>query len=313
MTPPKPGVSPTKHMTRKNTWNEIEILRQAMLIGIGRHCWTNRASADQTQITADCDKGKLSTTKRLIASQKYQDIVRHIEVTLAWVAKRTMQSTIRKGVYFVRRDTVDEVCGYIDAQNSHLRDVLVPDFCATEYEPSIEAASKPASEGGLGVLFNRDDYPAKDDMPHRFGIDYSLFALSIPDELPAEVYAKESAKLRQSFAEAQDEVKFALREGVKQFVDDAANQLTGGKKFNSKTVKKLDKFFDTFHARNMTDDKALEDLVEQARKAVRGIDLKMVGKDGLGRASVAKQFSAVAAEVEKLLVDRPKRKFRFDE
>ena len=300
-------------MTRKNTQNEIEILRQAMLIGIGRHCWTNRASADQSGITADCAKDKISTTKRLIDSQKYKDICRHIEVTIQWVRDHTMQSTIRKGVYFVRRDMVDEVTGYIDAQNSHLRDVLVPDFCATEYEPSIDAASKPASEGGLGVLFNRDDYPAKDDMPHRFGIDYSLFALSIPDELPAEVYAKESAKLRQSFAEAQDEVKFALREGVKQFVDDAANQLTGGKKFNSKTVKKLDKFFDTFHARNMTDDKALEDLVEQARKAVRGIDLKMVGKDGLGRASVAKQFSAVAAEVEKLLVDRPKRKFRFDE
>ena len=313
MTPPKPGASPTNHMTRKNTQNDIAILRQAMLIGIGRHCWTNRASADQTQITADCDKGKLSTTKRLIASQKYQDIVRHIEVTLAWVAKRTMQSTIRKGVYFVRRDMVNEVCGYIDDRNIMLQEQLVPDFCDTEYEPAIEAASKPASEGGLGALFNRDDYPAKADMPHRFGIDYSLFALSIPDELPAEVYAKESAKLRQSFADAQDEVKYALREGVKQFVDDAATALTGGKMFTKKTVAKLDKFFDTFHARNMTDDAELERLVAEAKQVVRGIDLRMVGKDGIGRSVVAEQFGRITAQVEKLLVDRPKRKFRFED
>src|ERR1035437_6884909 len=97
--PPQQGASPGSTQMKKTKDSRIEILRQAMLIGIGRHCWTNRASAGYVGITADCAKDKLSTTKRLIDSQKYSDICRHIEVTLAWVSKRTMQSTIRKGVY----------------------------------------------------------------------------------------------------------------------------------------------------------------------------------------------------------------------
>ncbi len=323
------GTSPRRNETNDERTNmkndnqniqqpEVEILRRAVLFSLTTHSWRNRKQADPSKVTADCATGALNSTKRLLESDALNAIMAHLNATYNWCLARAMYSGVRRGVYFVKRDMVGEFESYIAQAGAELRDVLVPAFLA-EYEACIAGAAKPAADGGLGELFDRKDYPSPDDLAACFGFDHSWLALSVPDELPEEVNRRECAKLRASFEEAQVEVKFALREGFKALVDKARSLLVEKKSdgrqraFRQKSLEAMDKFFATFEARNMMADGELTALVCEAKSALRGIDVKKLARDSVFRGEVAERFNVVNVELEKLLVDRPRRAFLRDE
>lgn len=305
----------TKPKLNMKQETDIKILRNAMLFSLTIRAWSNRCQADDSKITAECDKSKLNTTKKLIESEALQAIMQHTNMVYNWCLARSMQSSIRRGVYFVKRDMVQTFEDFLSESQRLLDEKFVPALLA-EYAQCKANAQKPASEGGLGELYCEEDYPTPEDLRRSFCFEWSWMSLSVPNELPEEVRQRECDKLRESFQNAQTEVVYALREGFKKIVDNAANLLTAPKNgkqriFGKATVQTFEKFFDTFEARNLMDDAELKQLVNQARATVKGIKLDQI-KNGDVRADIAQQFNAVSNAMDKLLVDRPGRKFQFD-
>ncbi len=78
--------------------------------------------------------------------------------------------------------------------------------------------------------------------------------------------------------------------------------------FRDSAVGNLTEFFDRFRSLNVRSNDQLDALVEEARRAVRGIDAQDLRQgDGLRRA-VASELSRVQASLEEMLVERPRRR-----
>ena len=88
-----------------------------------------------------------------------------------------------------------------------------------------------------------------------------------------------------------------------------------GKKkiFKASSVENVRAFLDGFTDRNLADDKALEELVNQARQALTNINAKDLRKDDDLRANATKVFSDIRATLDTMIVDRPARQISFDE
>ena len=290
---------------------QVEILRRAVLFSLTCHRWSNRRQADQSQIEADCDKSKLNTTKRLIESEKLKLVDAHMNEIYNWCLARAMLSGVRRGVYFVKRDMIPTFEAKLEQARAELQPLL--DELVAEYDACKEKAKLPADQGGLGALYNELDYPNHAALRSCFSLEHTWLALSVPEELPEEVSKRECEKLRQRFEEAQTEVTLALRAGFKTVVDNACRLLKGDKKFTEKTTGTFEKFFETFQARNLMDDAALNELVSEAKSTLRELKTKDLKTNAEMRDATRAKFESVAQSLEKLLVDRPKRVIELED
>ncbi len=292
---------------------DVTVLRNAMLFSLTRHAWSNHRKADKSKFTADANKAKLNMTKRLIESAELDAITDHLNEVYNWCLARAMPSTsMRRGVYFVKKSMIPEFEAKLAEFREELRTKYVPAFMRT-YADAKAKAALPADKGGLGALFNAGDYPA--DPGSLFGLEWSWLALGVPDDLPDEIRARESAKLRESFLEAQEEIKFALREGFKTLIDHAVERLTPAadgtvKVFRDSLLTNFKDFFETFNARNLMDDAELARVVAEARAIVTGIpDADRLRTSADTRVAAMDKFAQVRSVIDGLVAEKPKRKF----
>ena len=78
-------------------------------------------------------------------------------------------------------------------------------------------------------------------------------------------------------------------------------------------MQKLRDFLATFDLRNVVDDHELREQVEKARSLLEGVSTDELRNMPLVRASVQEGMASIAAQMDVLVNDRVKRKFRFDE
>ena len=319
-----------------NTTNEIQILRNAMLFGLSRHAWGNRCQANRSKlqteetdaVTGETKAKKISkrvnATKQLIVCDEYNACIAALNDTYTWVLKRSMLATgIGRGVNLVKRSMVSEIVAKVEADRKALREQLVPALVAA-YPAAKEAAKRPVNEaepekGGLGSLYDESDYPTPEKLAASFDIEYRLFALSVPDELPEEIRAAENAKLKEMYAEVQTEAKFALREAFARMVNHATDKLTvkpgekeKGFRQNS-FVENWQEFFETFEARNLMEDSDLARLVSQAKGILSGVKPDDLKRNQELRELVATRFAEVEKVMDTLVAERPSRKFSLED
>ena len=311
-------------------------MRAATLFNLTRRAWSNRCKVGNDKLKTDetAENGiivptkvtkQVNATKRLIQCQAYDNIITHMNVTYAWCLARSMMATgVSRGVYFVRRDMVESFETYLAEAQRVLSEDLLPLFLAAYPEAKVNA-KRPVNDldpakSGLGSLYNEGDYPTAAALLESFGIEHSWFALSVPDELPEEVRVKENAKLRASFETAQQECLYALREGFNGLVSHAIGRLKVGPGEKPKIfvadsmVDGFMNFFDTFRARNLMDDAALEEVVGKAQEIVMQFapNVQHVkGSVGL-RNQIAGKLAEVKTTLDGLLKDRPVRRMVFE-
>ena len=79
------------------------------------------------------------------------------------------------------------------------------------------------------------------------------------------------------------------------------------KVFRDSAVENLGEFFQRFRSLNIGTSEQLDQLVEQAQRAVRGVQPQQLRDSGSLRQLVATQLSGVQATLDGLLVERPRR------
>ena len=133
-------------------------------------------------------------------------------------------------------------------------------------------------------------------------------------QLAPELYRQEQERVRARFEEAVQLAESAFLEEFGRLVAHLTERLTGRdddgspKVFRDSAVNNLLEFFSRFRELNVRSNPQLDALVAEAQRVVQGVapqDLR--DRDGLRRA-VATQMSRVQAELDQLIVDRPRRR-----
>jgi hypothetical protein len=174
---------------------------------------------------------------------------------------------------------------------------------------------KHAAAERLGSLYNPADYP--ETLIGLFGVSWEFPSVEPPDylvQLAPELYRQEQERMRARFEEAVQLAEAAFLEEFGRLVAHLTERLTGSdddgapKVFRDSAVNNLVDFFSRFRELNVRSNPQLDALVAEAQRVVQGVGAQdLRDRDGLRR-SVATQMSRVQAELDQLIVDRPRRR-----
>ena len=174
---------------------------------------------------------------------------------------------------------------------------------------------KEAAADRLGTLFNPADYPPS--LIGLFGVAWDFPNCEPPDYLVGlspELYEQERARVQARFEQAVELAERAFLDEFGRLVGHLCERLEGTdadgspRVFRDSAVDNLAAFFERFRTLNVRSNAELDDLVEQARRAVRGVSAQDL-REGAGlRSLVAGRLSEVRASLDALMVDRPRRR-----
>ena len=170
-----------------------------------------------------------------------------------------------------------------------------------------------AARNRLGSLFNPGDYPAS--LRGLFGIAWEFPSVEPPEylsRLSPRLFEQECQRVTSRFDEAVQLAEEAFLNELNRLVSHLTERLSGSedgkpKVFRDSAVENLGEFFSRFSQLNVRSNADLDNLVEQARRLLRGVAPQTLRDNAARRQQVASQLAGVQASLDGLMVDRPRR------
>ena len=212
------------------------------------------------------------------------------------------------GIRLIRQDRVEEFA----AQMADFRVEL--DDAVANLDRHYGELKRAAVER-LGSLYNAADYP--ETLVGLFAVAWDFPSVEPPDylmQLSPALYEQERARMEARFEEAVRLAERAFTEEFARLVEHLAERVTGlgedgqPKVFRDSAVNNLSEFFSRFRELNVRSNEQLEELVERAQRAVRGVAAQDLRDSGALRQRVASQLTQVQSALDSMLVERPRRR-----
>lgn len=168
----------------------------------------------------------------------------------------------------------------------------------------------------LGQLWNEADYPSVAQLGGLFKIEWDFPSVK-PDEqlqmIDPALYEKERQKMVARFETAASMAEDMFMVELSKLVDHLVERLQPDEEGNQKTIRSssvenLNAFFGTFEQLNLGGNSKLEGLVEKAKQAIVGVDVKELRKEGELKQNLSAKLAAVSSELDGMLVNKPRRK-----
>ena len=216
------------------------------------------------------------------------------------------------GIRLLKRDRVAEFNARMQQFRGEL-DQAVKELQQV-YQELIEAA-----QINLGTLYRERDYP--EELAGEFGLDWDYPSIEPPaylKELNPALYEQEQKRIAAKFDEAVRLTEEALSAELQDLVCHLCDKLSGSadgkpKQVRQSAVDNLCQFFDRFTEIGIRSNEQLNQLVEQAKQVVSGVDVERLKKDGDLRGSLAEKMQEVKQQIGTLVVARPTRAYRWEE
>jgi hypothetical protein len=175
------------------------------------------------------------------------------------------------------------------------------------------AALQAAARERLGTLFDPADYPLS--LRGLFAVEWDYPSVEPPEylrRLSPELYEQERQRIAGRFEEAVQLAEQAFLGELAQLVEHLTQRLTDGpegrKVLRDSAVSNLHEFFERFRTLNIHSNAELDRLVETARQALAGVAPQDLRDQAGLRQQLARQFTAVQAALDGLLVEVPRRR-----
>jgi hypothetical protein len=291
--PPTPTIEPTP---AEMAIKEKTIGLHVTISQMGR--WRQ---GDISKVTTEADKASLGLRKKAIASQAYDDLLAVRSEVEGWLKRKVGANFLRAGQYLLAIDLVQETEAYLQSMKKKQKDLL--EAFLLVYPDAVEEARE-----RLKDQFKERNYPKLESMRKRFQIEWNYFefhaAPGALKEVSAELFKSQQKKYEKLFEEAYESTRMLLRTELAEVVETLATELTpktDGKprRVYDSVYERLTDFLDYFDARNITDDKALAELVSRCRKIMKGVDLKdLRKKDSSVKEVVQNSLAAVKQKLQ---------------
>ena len=257
----------------------------------------------------DADSQLISAGKRLIDTKHtaYKAVTAiRTKITDTW--RGLTLPFPEPGVRLIKQERLDEFAATMADFKAELDDAVAN--LDRHYDELKHAAAE-----RLGSLFNAADYP--ETLQGLFDVAVDFPSIEPPDylmQLSPGLYQQEQERVRARFEEAVRLAEQAFLEEFARLVDHITDRLTGTsddgtpKVFRDSAVGNLGDFFARFRELNVRSNVQLDELVERAQQAVRGVGAQDL-RDSQGlRQRVATQLTQVQSALDGLLIDRPRRR-----
>lgn len=169
----------------------------------------------------------------------------------------------------------------------------------------------------LGTLYNEQDYPHTVIGRFSFAIEYVNVE---PDrrllDIHPEIYQREVERVRARFSEAIELTEAAFQEEFAKLVAHLADRLTPKedgtrKSISTAAIENITKFFDRMETMPIRSSQELEDLVNQAKQVMAGVDLKRLKKSDHAREEIREAMAGIMAGIDSNLSHVTTRRMRF--
>lgn len=268
-------------------------------------------------------KERMHLKKQLIVSKEYDAIKSYMGSIARWIYGRTVPSFFKEGFALVNLTGVESIEKYrrraISPADQVAADVvtlpkLVESFLAV-YPTQIEEARKVLEPVGQ---FNALDYPSVEEMRRNFSITWNWVSFTVPEGLPAELRQAETEKMEKQFSDAGEQIKSALRVGFAELVKHMQERLTSApgekaKVFRDSAIGNIQEFIETFNQRNLMNDVELAQLVARAQSVLANVTPQKLRQLDDVKKTVTSGLSEITAELEKMIVEQPGRKFDLED
>jgi hypothetical protein len=212
------------------------------------------------------------------------------------------------GVRLIKQEKLDEFAAMMADYKVELDDAVAN--LDRHYDELKHAAAE-----RLGSLFNAADYP--ETLQGLFDVAVDFPSIEPPDylmQLSPGLYQQEQERVRARFEEAVRLAEQGFLEEFARLVDHITERLSGTsddgspKVFRDSAVGNLGDFFARFRELNVRSNVQLDELVERAQQAVRGVAAQDL-RDSQGlRQRLATQLTQVQSALDGMIVDRPRRR-----
>jgi len=284
----------------------------------GQHRRIRRGEAEVISSVNNTDKpdqDQFSVGKKIFSSEHYRSAMRIAIKFDVWMHNRAVPCPLKRGTELIPVGMLDEVYAKLDqaqAEYSAEADALL-----AEYDQLKQEARQKLKD-----LYREEDYPEPNRLRQSFWVERRMFDFSPPGEakLSESVYRQERDRWQQTFAEAENEVRLALRESMLVLVSHLAERLKplpDGKKrkLHGSAVDKVVEFLDLFDRRNVLNDNELKVLVAKARQVLSADNMmtEALREDETIRNIVGRRMEEVKTGLNALIESGPARVISFDE
>lgn len=292
---------------------------QAVAISVTFRRLGDKREGDMSEVTTSADKDMTRIVKNLFANTdkesakctEYDAIRAFDSATYNYILSQTVALLGRRNVRLLRADTCQSVDEYLNLR-SRERQGLVTAFVKV-YPAIIEAA-----QAKLGAQFQATDYIDTDNVASKFSMTWDYLALGVPENLPDAVKTIVAAKAEKQWMDAAADIRDGLRQGMADLVDHLTERLKAKDndkkaRFHDSTISKVLEFIDALEKRDMTNDKALQEVASQARDMIKDASPKDIREDAGSRADMIRKMAEVKAATDALLKPVKTRVFRLED
>jgi hypothetical protein len=212
------------------------------------------------------------------------------------------------GVRLIPQDKVEGFASIMGDYRTELED-------AARHLHEHYAELKHTAAGRLGTLFHEGDYPPS--LLGLFGVSWDFPSVEPPAylvQLSPSLYMAEQERVRARFDEAVRLAEQGFIEEFARLVDHITERLSGTgdngspRVFRDSAVGNLSDFFQRFKELNVRSNAQLDELVERAQRAVRGVGAQDLRDNASLRERVTRQLGQVQTALDGMIVDRPRRR-----
>lgn len=294
-----------------------DIFAKAICLKLDMGCLGVSKKLGSTQIEVDADKNRISASKSILSSPQLDAIKREQALLSKTIRNICLPSILKAGVFLLPIASIADVDQILTEAQANILGILVPAFL--EAYPNLVEADKLSLRG----TYNAADYPPISKVRDTFMVDWSYISFGVPPELSSidsDLFIREQQKAAARMTQAANDIQDLLRAQMLGLVNHLAEQMTGVNSATGKpkvlkdaAVVNVSKFLESFRAKNITDDKELDALCNQAKDLLNGVDPQALRDSITTREKVVVGFQSIKAELDKLMVDKPSRLIKFAE
>jgi len=276
------------------------VARSAMLVDLNIKLYSGRKQDKRTQEEVTTSKGAgskraASVYKSLFAECKeLDDIIKFQARARAEHYRRTLPWNDNG----LRLLPTKALLDYQQTMNRYRAefDRLVEAFLV-KYDTLVAAAAFQ-----LGTLFDRDEYPAREQVERKFAMDSSFvplptagdFRLDVEHEVQAELVRQYEDKLAAQVAQANQDAWTRLHGALSKLSDRLTVDEDGNKRvFRDTVVTNAEELCELLTVMNVTGDPSLEKARRQLRDALEGVTPKELREEDSTRAQTKKRVDEI--------------------
>lgn len=297
-----------------------DLARETVCVTVSFGLLGNTRKVSNSAVDVDADKSLIHVSKTLLDSPEL-DAIKKADGEM----RRRLYDLclpFEVGIYLLPNKLVPEVVRMLREFKAK-RAILVERFIGKYETLRADAQTR------LRSLYNPKDYPAPDVVCARFYCDWQFISFGTPESLESisrELFEEEKQKAATKWESAAEEITAVMRQTLAELVSHLRDRLTPTEDGKPKVLREtavtnLTDFLKTFDLRNVTNDAELAALANQCRAILNPdgrlsglkVDAEFLRNSESLRNRISTELGEVKTSLDRLVSDKPSRKFRFED